>query len=86
MKKIIYVFFIALIITSCNSRKCKLDGCNNEGKGWLTTIEGGCTGAPCRPVGAKGTTLVVEFPFPSLLVEQEYNSTIAKMSVNIFFM
>ena len=43
MKKIITIVLFAIICTSCNSRKCKLDGCNNKGIGWLTTIEGGCT-------------------------------------------
>jgi hypothetical protein len=56
MKNIFYLLITSLIITSCHSKKCKLDGCNNEGKGWLTTIEGGCTGAPCRPVGAEDGT------------------------------
>jgi hypothetical protein len=56
MKKILTIICLTIIFTSCNSRKCKLDGCNNEGKGWLTTIEGGCTGAPCRPVGAEDGT------------------------------
>jgi hypothetical protein len=56
MKKYILLIVVVISLISCNSGKCKLDGCNNQGKGWLTTIEGGCSGAPCRPAGAEDGT------------------------------